>query len=163
MLITRLKRKTAEYLDSSAMHNRPIFMIFKIDHDRSGSHPESGIGEDNLAAECSEVLRNRRLSLEAQERMRVPVETSPAAIVTIDERSFIESGQPRCAKGRSWSQAAFANYAGSHHHLRDARQHPRLLADSTSQEVRLMRTSTGAAPEARAAYGFPLADTLRRP
>jgi len=38
----------------------------------------------------SEVLRNRRLSLEAQERMRVLVETSPAAIVTVDERGFIE-------------------------------------------------------------------------
>ena len=38
----------------------------------------------------SEVLRNRRLSLEAQERIRVLVETSPAAIVTIDERGFIE-------------------------------------------------------------------------
>src|SRR5271163_2322337 len=38
----------------------------------------------------SEVLRNRRLSLEAQERVRVLVETSPAAIVTIDERGFIE-------------------------------------------------------------------------
>ena len=38
----------------------------------------------------AELLRNRRLSLEAQERMRVLVETSPAAIVTIDERGFIE-------------------------------------------------------------------------
>src|SRR3984893_18510103 len=38
----------------------------------------------------SEVLRNKRLSLEAQERMRVLVETSPAAIVTVDERGFIE-------------------------------------------------------------------------
>jgi two-component system sensor kinase FixL len=38
----------------------------------------------------SEVLRNRRLSLSAQERLRVLVETSPAAIVTIDERGFIE-------------------------------------------------------------------------
>jgi len=38
----------------------------------------------------SEVLRNHRLSLEAQERIRVLVETSPAAIVTIDERGFIE-------------------------------------------------------------------------
>jgi PAS domain S-box-containing protein len=37
-----------------------------------------------------ELLRNRRLSLEAQERLRVLVETSPAAIVTIDERGFIE-------------------------------------------------------------------------
>jgi len=38
----------------------------------------------------SEVLRNRRLSLAAQERIRVLVETSPAAIVTVDERGFIE-------------------------------------------------------------------------
>ena len=38
----------------------------------------------------SEVLRNKRLSFEAQERMRVLVETSPAAIVTVDERGFIE-------------------------------------------------------------------------
>jgi two-component system, LuxR family, sensor kinase FixL len=38
----------------------------------------------------SEVLRNRRLNLEAQERIRVLVETSPAAIVTIDQRGFIE-------------------------------------------------------------------------
>jgi PAS domain S-box-containing protein len=38
----------------------------------------------------AEVLRNRRLSQEAQERMRVLVETSPAAIVTVDERGFIE-------------------------------------------------------------------------
>src|SRR5580704_15664426 len=38
----------------------------------------------------SEVLRHRRLSLSSQERLRVLVETSPAAIVTIDERGFIE-------------------------------------------------------------------------
>lgn len=38
----------------------------------------------------TEVLRNRRLSLESQQRIRVLVETSPAAIVTIDERGFVE-------------------------------------------------------------------------
>jgi len=38
----------------------------------------------------SELLRNRRLSLAAQEKIRVLVETSPAAIVTIDENGFIE-------------------------------------------------------------------------
>ena len=37
-----------------------------------------------------EVVRNRRLNLESQERMRVLIETSPAAIVTIDERGFIQ-------------------------------------------------------------------------
>jgi len=38
----------------------------------------------------SEVLRNRRLRLASQERIRILVETSPAAIVTIDEHGFIE-------------------------------------------------------------------------
>jgi two-component system, LuxR family, sensor kinase FixL len=38
----------------------------------------------------AELIRNRRLNLEAQERLRVLVETSPAAIVTVDERGFIE-------------------------------------------------------------------------
>jgi len=38
----------------------------------------------------SEVLRNRRLRLASQERLRFLVETSPAAIVTIDEHGFIE-------------------------------------------------------------------------
>ena len=38
----------------------------------------------------AELGRNRRLSLEAQERFKTLVETSPAAIVTIDERGFIE-------------------------------------------------------------------------
>ena len=38
----------------------------------------------------SEVLRNRRLRLASQERLRVLVETSPAAIVTVDGHGFIE-------------------------------------------------------------------------
>jgi two-component system, LuxR family, sensor kinase FixL len=38
----------------------------------------------------SEVLRNRRLRLVSQERLRVLVETSPAAIVTVDNHGFIE-------------------------------------------------------------------------
>jgi two-component system, LuxR family, sensor kinase FixL len=38
----------------------------------------------------SEVLHNRRLSLEAQERTRVLVETSPAAILTVNEGGIIE-------------------------------------------------------------------------
>jgi two-component system sensor kinase FixL len=45
-----------------------------------------------------EVLRNKRLSLEAQERMRVLVETSPAAIVTVDERGFIELANQAAAQ-----------------------------------------------------------------
>ena len=38
----------------------------------------------------SEVLRNRRLSLEGQQRTRVLVETSPAAILTVNEVGLIE-------------------------------------------------------------------------
>ena len=37
-----------------------------------------------------ELVRNRRRSLEAQERLKALVETSPAAIVTVDERGVIE-------------------------------------------------------------------------
>jgi PAS domain S-box-containing protein len=37
-----------------------------------------------------ELVRNRRLSVESQARLKVLVETSPAAIVTVDERGFIE-------------------------------------------------------------------------
>jgi PAS domain S-box-containing protein len=38
----------------------------------------------------AELVRNRRITLEAQDRSRALVETSPAAIVTVDERGFIE-------------------------------------------------------------------------
>src|SRR5262249_48437054 len=38
----------------------------------------------------AELVRNRRMSLESQERLRALVETSPAAIVTVDERGTIE-------------------------------------------------------------------------
>jgi PAS domain S-box-containing protein len=38
----------------------------------------------------SEILRNRRLKLASNEQTRALVETSPAAIVTIDEYGFIE-------------------------------------------------------------------------
>jgi PAS domain S-box-containing protein len=45
-----------------------------------------------------EVVRNKRLSLAAQERIRVLVETSPAAIVTVDERGFIELANQAATK-----------------------------------------------------------------
>jgi PAS domain S-box-containing protein len=37
-----------------------------------------------------ELVRNRRLDLQSQERLRALVETSPAAIVTVGEQGFIE-------------------------------------------------------------------------
>jgi two-component system, LuxR family, sensor kinase FixL len=39
---------------------------------------------------AGELVRNRRLTSEAQEKLRILVETSPAAIVTINDRGFIE-------------------------------------------------------------------------
>lgn len=38
----------------------------------------------------SELLRNRRLTMQGQERLKALVETSPAAIVTVDGNGFIE-------------------------------------------------------------------------
>jgi two-component system, LuxR family, sensor kinase FixL len=38
----------------------------------------------------AEMIRNRRISAETQEKLRALVETSPAAIVTVDDRGFIE-------------------------------------------------------------------------
>jgi PAS domain S-box-containing protein len=38
----------------------------------------------------AELLRNRRMTLDSQNRFRALVETSPAAIVTMDENGFIE-------------------------------------------------------------------------
>jgi len=38
----------------------------------------------------AELVRNRRLTLETQARLKALVETSPAAIVTVDEHGFIE-------------------------------------------------------------------------
>lgn len=38
----------------------------------------------------AELIRNRRLTLETEDRLRALVETSPAAIITVDERGLIE-------------------------------------------------------------------------
>jgi PAS domain-containing protein len=56
---------------------------------------QTGLGFETLAlVGCglfvAELVRNRRLTLEGRERLMALVETSPAAIVTVDERGFIE-------------------------------------------------------------------------
>ncbi len=38
----------------------------------------------------AELIRNRHMSIESQARLRALVETSPAAIITVDDRGFIE-------------------------------------------------------------------------
>lgn len=47
---------------------------------------------------AAELLRNRRLTMEAQQRIRILVETSPAAIVTVDEHGFIELANDAAAQ-----------------------------------------------------------------
>jgi two-component system, LuxR family, sensor kinase FixL len=71
-----------------------------------------------------EVVRNKRLSLAAQERIRVLVETSPAAIVTVDERGFIELANQAATKlmsphdGKLVGQPIAAFLPELHHALR---------------------------------------------
>src|SRR5580693_1972676 len=72
----------------------------------------------------SEVLRNRRLRLASQERLRVLVETSPAAIVTVDEHGFIELANHAAAElmaprgGQLIGQPIAAFLPELHHALR---------------------------------------------
>jgi PAS domain S-box-containing protein len=72
----------------------------------------------------SEVLRNRRLRLVSQERLRVLVETSPAAIVTVDEHGFIELANQSATElmapreGRLIGQPIAAFLPELHHALR---------------------------------------------
>jgi DNA-binding CsgD family transcriptional regulator len=94
--------------------------------------PEGGVGRltfETLAlAGCglfvAELVRNRRLTQEAQERLRILVETSPAAIVTIDDRGFIELANGAAAQlmsprdGRLVGSPIAAFLPDLHHALR---------------------------------------------
>lgn len=72
----------------------------------------------------SEVLQNRRLRLASQARVHVLVETSPAAIVTVDERGFIELANRAAAElmaprdGQLMGQPIAAFLPELHHALR---------------------------------------------
>jgi two-component system sensor kinase FixL len=72
----------------------------------------------------SEVLRNRRFRLASQERLRVLVETSPAAIVTVDAHGFIELANQAAAEllgprdGQLIGQPIAAFLPELHHALR---------------------------------------------
>ena len=46
----------------------------------------------------SELLRNRRLNLETEVRLTALIETSPAAIITVDEHGFISRGNQAAAE-----------------------------------------------------------------
>src|SRR5712691_2325397 len=72
----------------------------------------------------AELIRNRRMTMEAQERLRALVETSPAAIVTVNERGFIELANRAAAElmaprdGRLIGNPIAAFLPGLHHALR---------------------------------------------
>ncbi len=72
----------------------------------------------------AEVLSNRRLTVESQERIRVLVETSPAAIVTVDQNGFIELANHAAAEmmlpreGSLIGQPIAAFFPELHHALR---------------------------------------------
>lgn len=72
----------------------------------------------------SELLRNRQLRLVSQERLRVLVETSPAAIVTVDDHGFIELANHAAAEllsprdGHLIGQPIAAYLPELHHALR---------------------------------------------
>jgi len=72
----------------------------------------------------AELVRNRRLTLEAQERLKALVETSPAAIVTVDARGFIELANQAAAEllaprdGKLFGNPIAAFLPELHHALR---------------------------------------------
>lgn len=88
---------------------RPAIVFFGIlcawlsDQFSSLEHSAVRFGFEALAlAGCglfvSELIRNRRLMVEAQTRFRALVETSPAAIVTVDQRGFVELANASAAQ-----------------------------------------------------------------
>lgn len=69
----------------------------------------------------AELVRNRKISLEAQERLRALVETSPAAIVTVDEHGLIELANRAAAelmapRGKSIVGSPIAAFLPELHH-----------------------------------------------
>jgi len=102
----------------------------------------------------AELIRNRRLTLDAQERLRTLVETSPAAIVTIDERGFIELANRAAAElmaprdGHLIGNPIAAFLPELHHALR-REEGPQFRA---SMQCRGHRGSGGPLPRM---FGFP--------
>ena len=93
----------------------------------------------------SEVLRHRRLRLASQERIRVLVETSPAAIVTVDEHGFIELANRAAAElmapreGNLIGQPIAAFLPELHHALR-WEEGPQFRASMQCRAYRRRRT-----------------------
>src|ERR1700733_6994220 len=96
----------------------------------------------------AELVRNRRLTMEGEARLKALVETSPAAIVTVDEYGFIELANqsaidlmaPRDGQLAGAPIAAFL--PDMHHALRwDARRPKGPLYVNSSDDTPQFRTS----------------------
>jgi PAS domain S-box-containing protein len=87
----------------------------------------------------AELLRNRRLSLEAQERLRILVETSPAAIVTVDDHGVVELTNRAATElmaphdGQLAGQPIAAFLPALHHALRHEEGGPQFRASMQCQ------------------------------
>ncbi len=86
----------------------------------------------------AELIRNRRLTMQTEARLTALVETSPAAIVTVDERGFIERANraaedlmaPREGK---LAGAPIAAYLPELHHALRREQSPQFRASMQCQ------------------------------
>ncbi len=77
-----------------------------------------------------ELIRNRRLTMQVEARLKALVETSPAAIVTVDEHGFIELANQAAIellapRDRSLLKAPIAAFLPELHHARCAGKRPR--------------------------------------
>jgi PAS domain S-box-containing protein len=82
---------------------------------------------------AAELVRNRRMALEAQNRSRALIETSPAAIVTVDEHGFIDlanraATQLMAPRGGQLSGAPIAAFLPDLHHALRGEDAPQFRA-----------------------------------
>jgi two-component system, LuxR family, sensor kinase FixL len=89
----------------------------------------------------AELTRNRRLTMQAETRLDALVETSPAAIVTVDERGFVERAnraaeELMAPRGGSLVGAPIAAYLPELHHALRRDEAPQFRASMQCQAHR---------------------------
>jgi PAS domain S-box-containing protein len=117
----------------------------------------------------AEMVRNRRMSLETQQRFRALVETSPAAIVTVDEHGCIELANQTAAQmmmpgGGNLTGSPIAAFLPQLHHALRSGESPQFRAsmqclghrgngETFMAEVWFSTYSEGASPKLAAIIG----------
>jgi len=86
----------------------------------------------------AELLRNRRLTIGSQAKLKALVETSPAAIVTVDERGFIElannaAGELMMPRGGNLVGTPIAAFLPELHHAVRLEEAPQFRASMQCQ------------------------------